>query len=66
MSVRRNHALKFPEKSFPDCPVVQPDLIIPENMLYQNEFLASAARNMPHIEGNVKHTKSVRQFSGPD
>lgn len=36
--------------NFPDLPVIQPNLLIPENMLYQREFLGSAARNVPHVQ----------------
>lgn len=37
--------------NFPDLPVIQPNLVIPENTLYQCEFLGSAAQNVPHIQG---------------
>lgn len=67
MSVRCNHTYKqTPRKgaNFPDLPVVQPDLIIPENKLYQSEFLGSAARSVPHVQGDVINRKSIRRFSG--
>lgn len=35
-------------------------------MLYQSEFLSSAAGNIPHVEDNVINMKSIGQFSGPD
>lgn len=67
MSVRCNHAYRqTPRKgaNFPDLPVVQHDLIISENKLYQSEFLGSAARSIPHVQGDVINRKSIRRFSG--